>query len=82
MKKYLLALMLGATLMMTGCDGTIDSNSYPLLQPDAEYEIDTWGSNSEVYEFTPKTAPHMTCVMVMLDSGGAMSTFCFPKEVK
>ena len=72
------ALVLG----MSGCDGVTDTNSYELAQPTAEYEIDTWGSNSEVYEFTPKTNPNMTCVMVMLDSGNDMGLQCFPKAVK
>lgn len=81
--KVLLALSVVGILGFSGCDGTVDTNSYPLVQPDAEYEIDTWGSNSEVYEFTPKTLPNKTCIMVMLDSGKAMGLQCYDKvEVK
>lgn len=50
-----------------------------LRDPDAAYELDTFGSNSEIYEYTPKAAPFMTCSMFMLDSGNAMSIDCYPK---
>ncbi len=70
-----------AILTITGCDGPIDVGSFPLEKPTAEYEIDTWGSNSEVYEFTPKTNPGYTCVFVILDSGDATALQCFPKPV-
>ena len=80
MKKVILGISaLALMLSFSGCDGVTDTNSYPLAQPDAEYELDTWGSNSEVYEFTPKTAPNTTCIFVMLDSGGDMGLQCFPK---
>ena len=65
MKKYLLLVI---AVALTGCDGVVDPNTYPLMQPSAEYELDTWGSNSEVYEFTPKTAPDHTCVVFLTDS--------------
>jgi hypothetical protein len=66
---------------LTGCgDGFITTaTTNDLMQPDHNYEIDTWGSNSEVYEFTPKSAKTKSCVFVMLDSGRAMSMFCFDK---
>ena len=83
MYKVILSISaLFLVLTFSGCDGVTDTNSYELAQPTAEYEIDTWGSNSEVYEFTPKTNPNMTCVMVMLDSGNDMGLLCFPKAVK
>lgn len=77
MKGLLLAMALFA---LAGCDGTIDANSFGLVQPTAEYELDTWGSNSEVYEFTPVGAPNTLCVMLMLDSGKAVGLQCFNKE--
>jgi len=77
MKIMMLVAAFAMTLMLSGCDGKVDTNSFPLQQPTAEYEIDTWGSNSEVYEFNLKTVPNKTCVMVMLDSGSAMGLQCF-----
>jgi hypothetical protein len=50
------------------------------MTPDYAYEIDTWGGNSEIYEFTPRSNSAKTCVMFMLDSGKAMSLECFDKE--
>jgi len=53
-----------------------------LATPSHEYEIDTWGSNSEVYEFTPRSNNNKTCIFVILDNGKAMSMQCFDKPVK
>lgn len=69
-------------LFMSACDGVPDPNSFGLQNPDYEYEVDTWGFNSEVYEITPKSNPNYTCVMWMLDSGAAMGLQCFPKPTK
>ena len=68
-------------LALTACDdgAFTTSTTNPLVTPDANYELDTWGANSEVYEFTPRTAPHMTCIMFMLDNSKAMGLQCFVK---
>ena len=47
-----------------------------------EYEIDTWGSNSEVYEFTPRSNTNMTCVVFMNDAITSVTMQCFPKAIK
>jgi len=79
MKKVLLAV---AVLALIGCsDGAITTTTTnPLVTPDFNYEIDTWGANSEIYEFTPKSRTDYTCVMLMLDNGKAMGLQCFPKQ--
>lgn len=53
-----------------------------LRNPDASYELDTWGANSEVYEFTPKTSPDTVCVVYILDNLKSVSMECFPKTPK
>ncbi len=70
------------SLAIMGCsDGVFDTpTTNSLIVPDHNYEIDTWGSNSEIYEFTPKSRSDYTCVMFMLDSGKAMGLQCFPKQ--
>lgn len=68
-----------ALLALSGCDGTTDLNSFPLQEPAFEYEIDTWGFNSEVYEFNPMSAPNKACVMLMLDGGNSVALQCFDK---
>ena len=74
-----LLLLLVAVLFLSGCDGKLDVNSYPLQQPDTEYELDTWGENSEVYEFTPKRRQDLTCIVYILDNMKAMDMECFKK---
>lgn len=78
--KILLSLAMFAGII--GCsDGMVATyTTNALITPDYAYEIDTWGGNSEIYEFTPQSAPNMTCVMYMLDSGKAMGLQCFPKS--
>jgi len=85
MKKLLLAAIAAALLSTQAFGFWTASMSAPttgkLVQPDHEYEIDTWGFNSEVYEFTPRSHTGYTCVMLMLDSGKAMGMQCFPKPI-
>ena len=69
-----------AALLVSGCDGSPDPAGFSLMQPDHEYEVDTWGYNSEVYEITPRSNPGYSCLMWMLDSGQSMSVACFPKS--
>ena len=79
MKYFVLAVL--AVFAIVGCgDGVFTTaTTNDLMNPDYNYEIDTWGANSEVYEFTPKSDANMTCIMFMLDSGKAMGLQCFPK---
>ena len=83
MKKILLIVMAGAMLLLTACDGGApDIQNNPLIEPLFEYEIDTWGSNSEVYEFIPRGDPTKLCVFVMLDNASAMGLQCFTRSSK
>lgn len=88
MKKLLLGATIGA-LLFTGCiDNRPMSNdgkgsqrstmqgSNMLYDPDYYYEIDTWGTNADVWEFTPKSNPNYACVNV---GASSRSVFCFPK---
>jgi len=79
MKNVILLIL--TALVITGCsDGAFTTvTTGDLMDPDHSYEIDTWGSNSEIYEFTPKSNTNRTCVFVMLDSGAAMGLQCFDK---
>lgn len=84
LKRTVLAASAFCVLLvaLTGCDSlTPDIQNNALVEPDHEYEIDTWMENSEVYEFTPRSNKDYTCVMVMLDSGNDMGLQCFPKAV-
>jgi len=72
MKKILIL----SVLILTGC---LEETSFSLQKADYEYELDTWGKNSEIYEFTPKSNTDYSCVMFMLDSASDMAMDCIPK---
>ena len=78
--KYLSVVL--AAALLSACDGipTPLNISSELMQVDHEYEIDTFGFNSEVYEFTPKSNESKSCVFLMLDNGKAMGLQCFDKN--
>lgn len=83
MKKILFTLAL-VVAMATNASAFFTSGvSAPttgkLISPTHEYEIDTWGSNSEVYEFTPRSNTNKTCVVFILDNTKAMGMQCFDK---
>ena len=90
MKKTILSLALTA-LFFAGCDTAPMNNSgegkslgnqgsNPLFDPDYYYEIDTWGSNADVYEFTPKSNPNYVCIIV--GTGQGRTSQCIPKLTK
>jgi len=49
------------------------------FEPDSLTRMDARGTDVRVYEFTPRTAPHMTCVIVFSNSGNAPMD-CFEKD--
>jgi len=55
-------------------------STFPLQDPDASYELDTWAENSEIYEFTPKANSNIACVVFILDNLNTASMQCFPKD--
>lgn len=85
MKKILFSIALMVAMATSASAFYTSGMSAPttgkLVTPTHEYEIDTWGANSEVYEFTPRSHTGKTCVVFMLDSGRAMGMQCFDKPV-
>jgi len=77
--KLLITALLLLTLTACSDGGLTTASTNDLMQPDFNYEIDTWGTNSEIYEFTPKSNKKKTCVFAMLDNGKAMGLQCFDK---
>lgn len=49
--------------------------------PDAAYKLETAGWNTRIYEWTPETAPHMTCIAQFADAG-PVGMQCFPKDAR
>ena len=79
MKKLLVAVVI--VLALSACQPQSSKNGGGvLITPEREYEVDGWGSNPDVYEFTPIGYPHMACLIVVSggDTTGGME--CFPKK--
>jgi len=78
--KYI--FIVATIFLLIGCrDGAMTTpTTNPLVTPDYAYEIDTWGANSEIYEFTPKSHKGKTCVLFALDNLAAVGLQCFDKE--
>ena len=58
----------------------LDEGSYlttETIKPDHAFRLQTTGEDLRVYEFTPKSAPHMQCVLVAGTNKG--DNTCFPK---
>lgn len=73
MKKL---LVVGLCLVLAACG---DSTS--LERPDNVYEVDGWGSNPDIIEFTPVGRGDMTCLIVVTGGDQAAGIDCFKKLV-
>ena len=80
--KKLMLLGISLSLLLVGCDGTPQPNSWPLSQPEAVYEIDAWGSNPDLLEFTPKANPNYFCVLAVSGGDELKAIFCMPKAAE
>lgn len=67
-------------LLLVGCDGTPNATTWPLMQPEHSYEIDAWGTNPDLLEFTPKGNPDYFCVLAITGSDKLQTMFCMPKK--
>ena len=69
-----------ALLAVAGCDGTPSVNAWPLAQPENAYEIDAWGTNPDLLEFTPKQNSDYFCVLAISGADKLKTMFCMPKK--
>ena len=81
MKKTILLAICSTTLLVAGCDGKPDSTSWPLSEPEHVYEIDAWGTNPDMLEFTPKYNPDYFCVLAVSGMDELKTMFCMPKKL-
>ena len=76
-KTVLLLVVCCSTMLASGCDSGSVFNAEQTYT-DATTRIESAGWDMRVYEFTPKTAPHMQCVFVAGNKKGGIA--CFPKS--
>lgn len=82
MNKLMLSVVVLIILFLTGCGdaGKGVPKDLKLLEPDKVYEIDGWGSNPDIYEFTPVGQEHMVCLILVSGVDSASGLSCFPKK--
>lgn len=68
--------------IVVGCDGNPNATSWPLQQPEESYEVDAWGSNPDLLEFTPKGNSEYFCILAISGSDKLKGIFCMPKASK
>ena len=76
MKIKILSIIL-FSLLFISCSGPLKApTTNELLEP-IHYELDTWGSNSEIYEFNPKWDKETLCIVYILDNLQSSNLQCF-----
>ncbi len=79
MSKVILNVILLCTAL-SGCNGSSSEHGNKLISPENVYEVDGWGSNPDIYEFTPDGHDHMTCLIVVSGGDKTGGIECFPKK--
>ena len=78
-KITLLAISLVATQANAGFFDTAMTSGWKDKQPTSKYELETYGYDVRVYEWTPEGNPNVRCVAVT-GKNGSYSVACY--EVK
>lgn len=73
--KAILLLTIG--IFITGCNGSSADYGNKLINPTNVYEVDGWGSNPDIYEFTPEGHPEMTCLLAISGGDSVGGITCF-----
>ena len=71
-----------AVLGLSACSdaGIGVDHDQKLITPERVYEVDGWGADPDIYEFTPVGHEHMTCLIVVSGSDKTGGMECFPKK--
>lgn len=51
------------------------------ISPTIVYEVDAWGSDPDIIEFTPINHKNMTCLILVSGDDNAAGITCFPKNI-
>lgn len=79
-KSLLKAALLAFFFLCSACNGEQRDYNQPIGGVDVEeyFYGRMAGSLTRIYEFTPKSAPHMQCIYVDAYDAGGLS--CFPRR--
>jgi hypothetical protein len=80
MINMMMYLMILVSVILAGCDGTPSGQTWPLMQPEHSYEVDAWGTNPDLLEFTPKHNPGYFCILAVSGGDKLKAIFCMPKQ--
>ena len=83
LKKISIGITVGAlSVLSAGYGANVFAKASPLERARDGFEINTHDINGdgEIYEFTPPTAPHKTCVVFMIYSRQSVTMQCFDKS--
>ena len=86
MKKGLTWVALVGSLGLVGCQQDTNAswggNDGEMVEPKRQYEVDAWGSNPDIYEFTPKGYPTKVCLILVSGGDASAGIECFDKPTK
>jgi|TARA_R100001443_G_scaffold110913_1_gene123259 hypothetical protein len=75
-----LAIIFSAVFLTAACTPqSSDNGGGVLLNPVRVYEVDGWGSNPDIYEFTPVGHPEKSCLILVSGGDKASGLTCFDK---
>ena len=63
--------ILTALLILAGCDGAANPSTY---------DLDAWGVNPDIYEFTPKGNDDYFCALAVSGMDDLVAMFCMPRK--
>jgi hypothetical protein len=85
MKKLInLSIIISLSFILSACFSDSGKGVNPdqkLLNTERVYEVDAWGSNPDIIEFTPTGHEYMTCLILVSGGDTAGGMECFPKKV-
>ena len=82
MKKLLLVSVLLLGLTACNSEASWGGNDGKMVEPTRQYEVDAWGSNPDIYEFTPKGYPNKVCLILVSGGDTSAGIECFDKPEK
>ena len=80
MKNILyLTLTITAAVLIASCDsGSMFDPNTRTVKADTVMRVEATGDDLRVYEFTPQTAPHLTCIFIAGYRKGGL--VCVPRK--